>query len=234
MKYKSKLSKTALFLGIMTTITFSACSSGDGNTVTGILADGAIENARYECSTTTGFTNVKGEFTCPVGSPVDFYYGNIKLGGVATLPSDNIVLIQDILGVPREDVNNTLVTRLAVFLQSLDNDSNHTNGIYLDPALITESVPSAVDFKSFDDLKITDIFDKAKLIKTTLVKVADIDAQANLQTTTDNVLNFQNINGDTQALSSSKYRKRYSGFRNNWYSYHKHKLHKLRRSNCFM
>jgi len=189
---------TGLVLSVLATITFSACSTHDNNipTTTGVLADGAVGNARYECGTINDFTTVKGEFTCPTGLPIDFYYGNIKLGGVSTLPADRIVLVQDILGIDRENVTDPLVTRLAVFLQSLDNDADHSNGIFLDPALIEGIVPTEVDFKDFDDAKITEIFNAAQQINGVLVKVSDTDAQANLQVTTDNVKEFQNIDGE--------------------------------------
>ncbi|NOQ30137.1 MAG: hypothetical protein GQ570_03345 [Helicobacteraceae bacterium] len=119
MKIKKKLVTSI----ILVMIALTGCDSGSSETVTGVLADGVIGNAVYKCASTTGYTNTKGEFTCPIGSAVDFYYGNIKLGGVTKLPSDKIVLIQDVLSVERSDVNNAEVTRLAQFLQSLDDNS---------------------------------------------------------------------------------------------------------------
>ncbi len=201
------LKKSILTLSAVTAIALSGCG-GDGGTfenqtVTGVLADGAIGNASYECGTTTGFTNVKGEFTCPVGSSVDFYYGNIKLGGVSTLPSDKIVLIQDVLDINRSDVNHSVVTRLAVFLQSMDNDSNHSNGIYLDPSYIATTVPTKVDFTTFDDDKITELFYAAQDIKPSLERVSQETARANLQAVTDNVLNFQKIDGNGENTSNN-------------------------------
>ena len=195
--------RSVLGLSIVSTIFFNACSNSDNTTVTGILADGAIGNARYECAGKVSKTNVKGQFTCKKGVAINFYYGNVRLGGVSTLPADRIVLIQDILGIARADVNNTLVTRLAVFLQSLDNDADHTNGIYLDPTLIENSVPISVEFTDFNDANVSAIFDAAKLINATLLKVVDTDAQSKLQVTTNNVRDFQNIDGDVNTVNDS-------------------------------
>ena len=188
------LKKSILTLSTITSILLTGCGSG-GNTlsVTGVLADGAIGNASYKCGTTTGFTNVKGEFTCPVGSSVDFFYGNIKLGGVTKLPSDKIVLIQDVLHVSREKVNDESVTRMAVFLQSLDKNSNHDDGIFLDPSYITDSITTAVDFSQFDDKKVTELIQKAK--KTEVTKEI---ARTNLYEVTQNVKLYKNIDGKTK------------------------------------
>lgn len=206
------IKKKILALSTITAIALSGCGSGGGSgggtpTVTGVLADGAIGNASYECGTTTGFTNVDGEFTCPLGSAVDFYYGNIKLGGVDKLPDDKIVLIQDVLDVNRSDVSHPEVTRMAVFLQSLDNDGDHNNGIYLDPKMIETLVTDKKDFTEYDDSQIDNIIDTVISNETdnkNLRKVNKTTAQTNLQKTTDNVKEYGTIDGegdDTSNLS---------------------------------
>ncbi|NOQ31618.1 MAG: hypothetical protein GQ570_10900, partial [Helicobacteraceae bacterium] len=132
------INKKLIALSTALTIALSGCGgSGEfsdtdpsAGMVTGVLADGAIGNAEYKCGSTTGFTNVKGEFTCPAGSEVNFYYGNFHIGGVSKLPTDKIVLIQDGLDVPRANTQNADVVKLAIFLQSLDNNSNHDDGIF--------------------------------------------------------------------------------------------------------
>lgn len=186
--------KSLVTLSTITALALTGCGSGGSSnqpdTVTGVLADGAIGNASYECGTTTGFTTADGKFTCPTGSSVDFYYGNIKLGGVSTLPSDKIVLIQDVLDINRSDVNNSVVTRLAVFLQSMDNDSNHSNGIFLNPNDIS-SITSKVDFTTFNDTNVTSLISTAGKREFT-----QTEARANLQAVTNNVIDFQNINGE--------------------------------------
>jgi len=54
------IKKKILALSTITAIALSGCGSGGSSsgggtpTVTGVLADGAIGNASYECGTTTG------------------------------------------------------------------------------------------------------------------------------------------------------------------------------------
>ena len=177
--------KTGL-LSIALGIALSGCGGGDSSTettqsVTGIFADGVIGNATYICGETTGVTNTNGEFTCPVGTAVSFFYGNVKLGEVAVVPADNIVLIQDLLGVKRDDLHNEKVVRLARFLQSLDNNSIE-NGIFLDPQLIEKSVREPVEFATFDDARVQSIVEGAgkQLIDENV-------AIEELQTTTESV-----------------------------------------------
>ena len=195
-----KVNKVILSLSAITAILLSGCGGGSGETsqtVTGILADGAIGNARYECGGTTGFTNREGEFTCPVGSSVEFFFGNIKLGGVAELPSDKIVLIQDVLDVQRSDVENEKVARLAIFLQSLDEDSDHDNGIFLDPNDIA-SIEQEIEFDSLDDTNIDSLIQNAG--KTKVKKEVAIK---NLRETTDNVRVYKNVRGNSSSNSDT-------------------------------
>jgi len=197
-----KLNKTILALSTVTAISIlSGCGGGNGGTsqtVTGVLADGAIGNARYECAGTTGFTNRAGEFTCPVGSSVEFFFGNIKLGGVSELPSDKIVLIQDVLDVQRSDVENEKVAKLAIFLQSLDEDNDHDNGIFLDPNDIA-SIQSEIEFDSLDDTNIDTLIQSAG--KTKVKKEVAIK---NLRETTDNVRVYKNIKGNSANTNSNQ------------------------------
>ena len=138
-------------------------SSNNSNqeTVTGVLADGAIGNAEYRCGAITGVTNANGEFTCLKNSPVSFYFGSLLLGGVDTIPDDKVVLIQDTLDVDRDNTNDPNVMRMAQFLQSLDNDSDHTNGIFLTEqtiqAINERFENQDVDFKNLNDDDIVNI-----------------------------------------------------------------------------
>lgn len=187
-----KINKQLSILSVVTMIALSGCSQSDGHnqsgeSVTGVFADGAIGNAEYKCGSTTGFTNVKGEFTCPVGSKVDFYYANFHIGGVTTLPSDKIILIQDALDVPRAHTYDENVIRLAVFLQSLDKDEDHSNGIFLDPSFKPD-VTVGTTIKDLTQTKMSEIITKAG--KT---EVSQFEAQKILQATTDNVIDHGTI-----------------------------------------
>ncbi|NOQ32234.1 MAG: BspA family leucine-rich repeat surface protein, partial [Helicobacteraceae bacterium] len=159
--------------------------------VTGQLADGAIGNAEYKCASTVGFTDKEGYFTCPIGSEVNFYYGNFHIGGVSKLPSDKIVLIQDGLDVPRANTQNVDVVKLAIFLQSLDKNGDHSDGIFLDPNFKPD-VPVGTTIKQLDNTQISAIIKKAGK-----VEVPQAQAIAELQVTTDNVVAGKGVDGKT-------------------------------------
>ena len=96
--------------------------------IVGQLIDSAVIGVGYECANNNGFTKVDGNFTCDT-LPISFYIGGINLGGVSVLNEDRKVFPQDIARVSREDVNNSEVIKIALLLQSLDDDGNASNGI---------------------------------------------------------------------------------------------------------
>jgi surface protein len=184
---KRILNKALIAIGFAVIVTLGGCSS---NSVveTGIFADGAIGNAEYRCDSTIGFTSRGGEFNCPAGSAVSFYFGNLKLGAVDILPDDKIVMIQDALGLDRSgSYSDQNLTNLAVLLQSLDDDNDTSNGIYL------TSIPNFEKGTSIKDLNKTQIQqiigDAGKTV------VTEIEAIEHLTQTTNNVNKYKNING---------------------------------------
>jgi len=113
-------------------------SSGTENTgtyaVSGILTDSPVDGAKYTCGNVTNFTAKNGSFFCE-NTPIEFYVGNVKLGEIHQLPQDAYVTPQDLANVQR-DVFNDNVSKIAVFLQSLDNDGEMEESIILDRNLI--------------------------------------------------------------------------------------------------
>ena len=183
------IKKGIFALSTVSAILLSGCGSDDTvaqQEITGVLADGAIGNAEYRCGSKTGKTNTDGEFNCPVGSSVSFYIGSLKIGSVSTLPSDNVVLIQDALGMDRNETANSTVLSLAQLLQSLDDDSNHENGIFLTDLLITSLSNTLGNAETkFKDLNSTKLNEIVLDANKTLIDV--FTAQANLEDTTSRV-----------------------------------------------
>lgn len=140
---------TVLFF-LVSSITFTGCgggdtgwpdaSSGTEQTVSptqkiGYLVDSAIWGVDYSCGTITGTTKEDGEFTydsskCAT-TGIKFSLGNLILGTIlpTAIKNDNMLTIQELAGEARYNVTNTNVTKIAVFLQSLDADKNVSNGI---------------------------------------------------------------------------------------------------------
>jgi len=106
---------------------------------TGYLIDSAVEGLDYTCGTLTGTTNSDGKFTydstkCPTG--VEFKIGSLSLGKIdPTLihntSTDKYLTIQELAGTTRDNITDENVTKLAVLLQSLDENSNPNDGILI-------------------------------------------------------------------------------------------------------
>jgi para-nitrobenzyl esterase len=112
---------------------------GDGGisstAFTGALVDDGVQGVTYFCGGKTGVTEENGYFDCTT-APVSFSLGTITLGTIDAITSDYLVFPQDIVGVDRNDTidgskqpEHTIVTNMAILLQSLDIDGNLTNGI---------------------------------------------------------------------------------------------------------
>ncbi|KIM12011.1 MAG: hypothetical protein KU37_03995 [Sulfuricurvum sp. PC08-66] len=98
-------------------------------TYTGQLVDSYIQNANYTCADgTKGITDANGTFSCQT-APVQFHLNALKLGEIATLPTDGQVFPQELLGLSRNDTNDSRVIAMARFLQSCDDDNRSSNGI---------------------------------------------------------------------------------------------------------
>lgn len=148
--------KTALiiFLSMITSIVIIGCggsdSTSDGLTSTtleGQLIDSYIQNVDYSCNDgSSGVTGIDGEFQC-TSLPVSFNLGSLKLGDISNMPFDSHIFPQDLLHAVRSDVNNTDVLAMAVFLQSLDQDSNVSNGIYMSDET-KSAFSSSIDFNA--------------------------------------------------------------------------------------
>ena len=115
----------------------AGCGGGSSDTVvstTGYLVDSAVANIDYDCITDGDYnktTDVDGAFTCKNMNQVRFRLNHLVLGDISALPADGYVFPQDIVGVARDQIENEEVTAMAQLLQSLDEDSNLTNGIQI-------------------------------------------------------------------------------------------------------
>jgi uncharacterized protein YkwD len=98
------------------------------------LTDSPVDGAKYTCGNVTNFTEKDGSFFCE-STPIQFYVGNVKLGEIRQLPQDAYVTPQDLVNVQRDVFNND-VSKIAIFLQSLDNDGEMEESITLDIHLI--------------------------------------------------------------------------------------------------
>jgi len=133
------LKKCTMYFGLTIGLFFSACDSNSQTNreieepkrdIVGQFIDSAVEGVEYRCGNIIDVTDKNGTFFC-TELPVSFHIGDILLGKVTIIPSDKQVFPQDLVDVNRSEVNNTQVIKLALLLQSLDNDNNATNGIQI-------------------------------------------------------------------------------------------------------
>ena len=189
-------------------------SSTNNDETKGTLIDDFVSGVKYINGTNEGFTDSKGQFPYESGS-VDFFVGDIKLGSIDSMTSDNQIFIQDIVGVSRDNTTNTDVLKIGRFLQSLDSDKT-TDKIEIE----------STDFDKFEDTNNTktNLVDSATDVDTVLTNagiassniVSQAEAKKHIinilklhgEISTDSILTFQSStisSGDTDVSISSTF-----------------------------
>jgi len=109
--------------------------------LTGVLVNSAVEGVTFQTATQSGITNGFGEFQYQAGEMVTFSIGDIILG---TVEGADIITPVELTG--SFDPTNQAATNLLVFLQSIDEDEIHSNGITISAATQTDAVGQSLDF----------------------------------------------------------------------------------------
>jgi hypothetical protein len=123
--------------------------TGDSKVMIGTtLIDGIITGMRYETSSGfVGYTDANGALKYNLSDNVTFSVGSVVLGTVAASATmiSGKVFLQDIVGVGLENITDDYVEKLAIFLQTLDNDGDAYNGI-----VITDEMHALFSDDNFD------------------------------------------------------------------------------------
>lgn len=135
MRNLKQIGLSLLFFGLL----LKGCGGGGGGsgggedettTNTGYLIDSALDGVTYSSDKgDSGTTDENGTFTYKANAKVTFTVGGVQIGDINSFNSDKKVFIQDIVGVNRDDTNNSEVLKIARFFQSLDDDGDPDNGI---------------------------------------------------------------------------------------------------------
>jgi len=115
---------------------------GSGATVQGQFVDSIVIGLRYETPTTSGSTDGQGRFNYRAGETVRFFVGDVFIGEAAGQAT--ITPVELVAGAV--DENNTQVLNIAIFLQSIDDDGDESNGITITGLANDAAVGQAVDF----------------------------------------------------------------------------------------
>jgi hypothetical protein len=178
MKTLSLLTTSSLLAAMLLTGCGSDSASSTSSTTltSGQLVDAYLDNIDYSCADgKIAQTDVNGSFSCET-LPVAFRLGGLKLGTIATIAADAQVFPQDLLSVPRAEVNNSDVVAMARFLQSCDENNNTSDGIKV-ATLIKESLSQEVDFNASDI--------DAYATEANITLIDEADALEHLTNTTD-------------------------------------------------
>ena len=146
----------------------SSCGGGGGDapaSITGVFLDSPVNGLKYEANPSgqTDITRGGGKFICKEGDTIGFYVGDVALG--QTLCKEIVTPIDLVPGAIDETDpwENPIVTNIARFLQSLDNDLAPYNGININPDTIAEVTGRPIDITNpqldFDnDYDLKDLF----------------------------------------------------------------------------
>ncbi|MGB7786095.1 MAG: hypothetical protein WBL27_08355 [Salinimicrobium sp.] len=146
----SKFALLSLF-----SLTVLSCSTEDSGTEpvppkskepqlkTGVFLDSEVEGLTYTTATQNGTTNANGEFFYYEGENISFSIGDVELGTAAAEAEMTPVSIATTADASIESAE---VKNIAAFLQTLDSDANPSNGINIDPAVISAIEVTGIDF----------------------------------------------------------------------------------------
>lgn len=156
-----------LSLGLLVGCGGGSSSSDDANTLlTGHFVGGPVAGLNFQTAKRSGQTNADGEFFYLNGETVSFYVGDILIGqapGAATIsPFDLAGQIPPTSGIDIRRVVNRVqaikvatpfdtVINIAVFLQTLDEDGDTTNGIMIPAQVHTLATGLNLDFEQKPD-----------------------------------------------------------------------------------
>jgi hypothetical protein len=118
---------------------FSGCGGGGGSggnsatnpavTSTGQFVDAEVAGAEYYSNSHSGITDLHGYFQYSVGEDVTFKVGQITLGKVRMDITDKLITPLDLASTTNKD--DPKVINILRVVQSLDSDSNISNGIMI-------------------------------------------------------------------------------------------------------
>ena len=120
---------------------FATGDAGAPPVLTGLLVDAPVEGVTFETPTQSGVTNNLGEFKYILGETVIFSVGGIELGRITGAP---LITPVELTG-GANPIDQTAINQL-VFLQSIDEDQDPSNGVTVSAATLAAAATQTLDF----------------------------------------------------------------------------------------
>jgi hypothetical protein len=168
---------SALCLGLL-------ASCGDRYIKTGVFLDSAVENLYYKTDELSGYTDALGTFRFRPDEQVRFYIGSAEIGSAEGQKKLTPFDITD-----DDDVDDDRTMNIAVLLQSLDQDGDPDNGIYLSEAA-HNSAPADLSLRldqTEAEFESDQVIEKYVFSVSSSTLVSRTVALAHLQDTIDNI-----------------------------------------------
>lgn len=164
------------------TLSLSACGGGGGDSGStgplprqGVFLDSAVSGLTYTCGDKSGTTDANGTFSFKDGERCAFKVGGIVLGEATG--SAVITPVSLVSGASSEA--NLQASNIARLLQTLDSDSNPSNGITISDAAKSALQNSTLDFASSSFA--TNAQALVTLVDSARTLVSEVAAQAHLR-----------------------------------------------------
>lgn len=108
----------------------------------GQFIDSLVIGLRYETQSTSGITDAQGQFSYRDGETIRFYVGDVFIG--EAVGQAIVTPVELVNGAT--DENNVQVQNIVMFLQSIDEDGDESNGITITTNAINTASGQSVDF----------------------------------------------------------------------------------------
>jgi len=142
------MNKRQFYMAICVIATATGC--GDRKIDTGIFLDAPVSNLRFKTNSIEGFTGAGGSFNYRTSERIEFFIGALSLG--STFVNDVITPIDLVVN---GSIDEARVINRAILLQSLDQDSDLTNGIQI-PREAHGQAPESLAFAQASETFIQD------------------------------------------------------------------------------
>lgn len=135
---------------VLVSMAMAACGGGGGDgggagagaAAQGQFIDSIVTGLRYETPSTSGFTDAQGRFNYRTGETVRFFVGDVFIGEA----NGQAIITPVELVAGAVDENDTEVLNIVIFLQSVDDDGDESNGITITSLANDAAAGQAVDF----------------------------------------------------------------------------------------